>query len=148
MTTPRKTKKNKDDLGQEARADFAERKNMPVQTRELREELREHNAQSPELSAGDVDAAWDDANQAGDETVGGTVATPDQDIVEELGEAVGLTYNDDEPLNGDDKIHKRDLNRWELNPASARTQDEDEDWDAELDEEETLDELMKDEDED
>jgi hypothetical protein len=34
----------------------------------------------------------------GDETVGGDNMTPDQSVVEEIGQAVGLTHEDDEPL--------------------------------------------------
>jgi len=37
-----------------------------------------------------------------------------------LGEAMGLTYEDNEPLNGEAKLNRRDENRWELNPSSAR----------------------------
>lgn len=85
---------------------------------ELVEKLRQHTAESPILSGGDVDAAWDYANDSGEETVGGTVATPDQDRVDELGEAVGLVYQDEEPLDTEEKLEKRDRNRWELNPAS------------------------------
>lgn len=85
---------------------------------ELAESLRLHTAESPILSGGDVDAAWDYANDSGEETVGGTVATPDQDRVDELGEAVGLEYQDEEPLDTEEKLDKRDRNRWELNPAS------------------------------
>jgi hypothetical protein len=67
--------------------------------------------------------------------------------VDELGEAVGLTYEDDEPLNSDKKVLDRDRNRWELNPASAEDQDEElkneldeDDADNELDEDEEFDE--------
>jgi hypothetical protein len=45
--------------------------------------------------------------------------TPDQDVVDELGQAAGLTYEDDEPLHTGDKLEKRDKKRWELNPESA-----------------------------
>lgn len=55
----------------------------------------------------------------GEESVGGGNPTPDQDVVEELGEAVGLTYEDNEPLGGEAKLHARDEHRWELNPASS-----------------------------
>ncbi|TAH50926.1 MAG: hypothetical protein EYC68_12560 [Chloroflexota bacterium] len=85
---------------------------------ELAEALREHHAESPELSGGDLDADWERANDAGEETVGGTVATPDQDRVGELGEAVGIVYQDEEPLHTEEKLEKRDRDRWELNPAS------------------------------
>jgi len=55
----------------------------------------------------------------GEESVGGGNPTPDQDVVEELGEAVGLTYEDNEPLGGEAKLRSRDEHRWELNPASS-----------------------------
>jgi hypothetical protein len=87
-------------------------------TRQLRDRLRQHTDSSPDLSAGDLDAAWDRAD-AGEETVSGSNPTPDQDIVEEIGEALGVTYQDDEPLAMDDKLAKRDEQRWELDPASS-----------------------------
>ena len=71
----------------------------------------------PVLSGGDVDAAWDDAS--GEETVGGSSPTPDQDEVDELGKAVGVTYSDTEPLHTTEKVERRDDARWELDPASA-----------------------------
>ena len=51
--------------------------------------------------------------------MGGTTPTPDQDVVEELGDALGIEYDQDEPLHTYDKLRDRDRNRWELNPASA-----------------------------
>lgn len=57
---------------------------------QLIEKLREHHPTSSALSGGDVDAAWEDAD-VGEESVGGGHPTPDQDIVEEMGKAVGLT---------------------------------------------------------
>jgi hypothetical protein len=81
-------------------------------------ELREHHSKSPELSAGDIDAAWDRAD-AGEETVGGSTPTPDQDVVDQIGVAVGLIYADNEPLDTEEKIAKRDYYRWELDPASS-----------------------------
>ncbi len=85
---------------------------------ELAETLRKHHSESPQLSGGDVDADWERANDVGEEAVGASVATPDQDRVDELGEAVGIVYQDDEPLKTQDKLEKRDRERWELNPAS------------------------------
>jgi Family of unknown function (DUF6335) len=60
----------------------------------------------------------------GEESVGGENPTPDQDIVEEHGKAVGLTYEDNEPLHGSDKIEGRDQSRWELDPASSEGYEE------------------------
>ena len=70
------------------------------------------------LSGGDVDAAWDQA-ASGEETVGGSTPTPDQDIVDEIGLAAGVSYEDAEPLDMSDKIDQRDDQRWELHPASS-----------------------------
>lgn len=44
--------------------------------------------------------------------------------VEKLGEAVGLVYQDDEPLNTIEKIGERDDNRWSMDPASAESSDD------------------------
>jgi hypothetical protein len=105
--------------------EFEERQGFAATGREqLQEAFAEHNFQSPEISGGDLDAAWDNSVQAGDEAGGGTVSTPDQDIVENLGEAVGLSYEDDEPLNTEEKLLARDRNRWELNPESVEDEEE------------------------
>lgn len=82
-----------------------------------------HPPEAAILTGGDLDAAWDQAD-VGDETVGGSVATPDQDVVEELGQAVGLTYEDDEPLHTTEKVERRDVRRWELDPASSEDYEE------------------------
>jgi hypothetical protein len=99
-------------------ADVATEAERNAGKRQLQEKLRQHTDRSPDLSAGDVDAAWDRAD-AGEETVSGSNPTPDQDIVEEIGEALGVTYQDDEPLAMDEKLAKRDEQRWELDPASS-----------------------------
>lgn len=70
------------------------------------------------LTGGDVDAAWEQA-AVGDEAVGGSSPTPDQDIVDEIGKALGVTYAEGEPLHTTEKIARRDEKRWELNPASS-----------------------------
>src|SRR6185503_16927349 len=70
------------------------------------------------LTGGDLDAAWDQA-ASGEETVGGSTPTPDQDIVDEIGLAAGVSYEDAEPLDMSDKIERRDDERWELHPASS-----------------------------
>ena len=86
---------------------------------ELQETRREHNEVSPDLTAGDVDADWEDAYSVGDETPGGDNPTPDQDRVDDIGKALGVQYEDNEELKASDKIAKRDKQRWELDPASS-----------------------------
>ena len=149
---------------EDIKEDFAERQNLAASGREeLEEELEEHNELSPDISGGDLDASWQTANVAGEEAVGGTAPTPDQDIVDNLGAAAGLSYEDEEPLNSDKKILDRDRHRWELDPASADDEkeadlesledledeelDELEDEIDELEDEEDLDEEEDDEDE-
>jgi uncharacterized protein DUF6335 len=85
----------------------------------LRHTKKEHTESSPAMTGGDVDADWEDAYAVGDEAPGGDNPTPDQDIVDEIGAALGVTYQDDEELKAADKIIERDRHRWELDPASA-----------------------------
>ncbi|MFM8319385.1 MAG: DUF6335 family protein [Chloroflexota bacterium] len=100
--------------------DFTERQGLGrTGSEELLDLLREHHSQSPSLSGNDVDADWARADQSGEETVGGSVATPGQDVVEELGEAWGIQYADDQPLDTAGRLERRDEQRWELDPASA-----------------------------
>jgi hypothetical protein len=75
-------------------------------------------ARNTVLAGGDVDAGRDQID-SGEEAVGGSTPTPDQDVVDELGRAAGITYSDTEPLRPEDKERKRDDDRWELDPASS-----------------------------
>jgi hypothetical protein len=85
---------------------------------ELLQHIKEHNETSPAITAGDVDADWQLAYSSGDEAPGGDNPTPDQDVVDEIGEALGVNYEDGEELKGAAKIEDRDKHRWELDPAS------------------------------
>jgi hypothetical protein len=87
--------------------------------RQMLERLNEHHETSPALTAGDVDADWESAATVGDEAPGGDNPTPDQDVVDDIGKAVGVQYDDNEELKGEAKISKRDKHRWELDPASS-----------------------------
>ena len=87
--------------------------------RGMSERYAEHTETSPALTGGDVDADWEGAYSAGDEAPGGDNPTPDQDIVDDIGRAVGVEYEDNEELKGEEKIAKRDRKRWELDPASS-----------------------------
>jgi hypothetical protein len=83
--------------------------------RERREEERveEHQGTGPRLTGGDVDADWERAATVGDEAVGGTVATPDQDVIDDLGDAWGVPRAPDEEVRTSDEIlGRRDRNRW------------------------------------
>lgn len=77
------------------------------------------NEASPELTGGDIDANYEQANAEGDESVGGTVVTPDMDIVDNLGKAVGLEMDDSNFLHNSEILEHRDEQRWELEPKSS-----------------------------
>lgn len=85
----------------------------------MEERLSEHTSTSPAMTGGDVDADWESAETVGDEAPGGDNPTPDQDVVEEIGRALGIEYDDDEELQGGEEILERDRKRWELDPASS-----------------------------
>ena len=87
--------------------------------RHVHDRLNEYHETSPALTAGDVDADWESAASVGDEAPGGDNPTPDQDVVDDIGRAVGVQYDDNEELKGEAKIAKRDKHRWELDPASS-----------------------------
>jgi hypothetical protein len=87
--------------------------------REMRERQDALTQTGPALTGGDVDADWESAYSVGDEAPGGDNPTPDQDIVDDIGKAVGVEYEDNEELKGADKVAKRDKHRWELDPASS-----------------------------
>jgi hypothetical protein len=91
---------------------------------EMAERLREHTSTGPAMTGGDVDADWESAETVGDEAPGGDNPTPDQDVVDNIGKALGVEYDDDEELQGGDEIVERDRKRWELDPASSDDYDD------------------------
>ena len=84
----------------------------------IAENLREHRGMT-DVTAGDVDVDVDDAFFTGDEAPGGDNPTPDQGIVDNIGKALGVQYDDNEELKAADKVIERDRKRWELDPASS-----------------------------
>ena len=84
---------------------------------EMSEARREH-AGMLDVAGSDPDVDIENAYFSGDEAPGGDNPTPDQDIVDEIGRAVGLEYQDVEELDTD-KVAERDKHRWELDPASS-----------------------------
>jgi Family of unknown function (DUF6335) len=112
----------REDRNRNGLADDIEPPNVDITTgsAKLAQRLRESGGSvDPRLSAGDVDAAWDMAESQGDEAVGGSMPTPGQSNVQEMGEALGVTYQDNEELKVGEKERSRDIKRWELDPASS-----------------------------
>jgi len=85
---------------------------------ETAQSIREHHGMNS-VTGGDPDVDVEDAYFTGEEAPGGDNPTPDQDVVDDIGKALGVTYNDSEELKGADKLEERDKHRWELDPASA-----------------------------
>ncbi|BAZ31020.1 hypothetical protein NIES4074_34900 [Cylindrospermum sp. NIES-4074] len=84
---------------------------------------QEHTESSPEFPAeytvvsNELDTYWQDT--VGDEAVGGTAPTPDQNVTEEIEAAVGLEMDDFAFLRTNEILEERDDARWELDPKSA-----------------------------
>jgi hypothetical protein len=90
---------------------------------QLAHRLRNNTAASPKDAGGDLDASWEDVNESGSESVGGDNPTPDQSMVEENANAVGVNFEDNEELDFLDKIERRDRDRYELNESSKADED-------------------------
>jgi hypothetical protein len=86
---------------------------------EMAEHLHDHAGMTPAITAGDVDVDLEDAYFTGDEAPGGDNPTPDQDVVDDIGKALGVQYDDNEELKASEKIIERDKHRWEMDPASS-----------------------------
>ena len=80
---------------------------------------REHRGMSSDIQGGDVDVDVEDAYFTGDEAPGGDNPSPDMEVVDDIGKALGVEYDDDEQLKASEKVTERDKHRWELDPASS-----------------------------
>lgn len=91
---------------------------VPAAPNELREEIIENYPASPADSGGDIDAEWQEVETTGSENVFGHNPTPDQSDVEANAHAMGIDFQDNQPLDFEKKIEKRDEDRYELNEDS------------------------------
>src|SRR5262245_17512661 len=88
--------------------------------RRLEEQSEIYNAVKPSLSMSEAETRLHESGATGEEAVGGHAPTPDQDVVEELGEAAGIAFQDNQPLKTHEEIWaERDRRRWELDRRSA-----------------------------
>jgi hypothetical protein len=94
-------------------------------TNEVLAERLEHPETSPVLSGGDVDADWQRAESTGEEAVGGSVATPDQDVVDDLGRALGVEQPPDAEVRTSEEILRaRDRLYWHLERKATEEEPE------------------------
>lgn len=96
---------------------------VPQDPGELIERLEENHSSSPADSGGDIDADWEEVNTSGEESVFGSNPTPDQSDVEANAHAMGINFEDNEPLDFVEKMEKRDRNRFELDEDSKGEDD-------------------------
>ena len=87
----------------------------------LLRDITEHHETGPGASAGDLDADWARAQSSGEEAVGGSVSTPGQDIVDEIGHALGVEQPPTAPLRSSEEIlEDRDRRYWDLERRADR----------------------------
>jgi hypothetical protein len=75
-------------------------------------------------TGGDVDVNQYLARVVGEEAVGGTTPTPDQNVVEDLAISAGVQTPDSVPLHTSEMLEERDSHRWELDPESSEDYEE------------------------
>ncbi len=91
------------------------------QERRFADRLAAQTHTGPELAGGDLDADWARAASVGEEAVGGSVATPDQDIVDDLGKALGVPPAPEEEFRTSGEILEgRDRYRWDDEDTAER----------------------------
>jgi len=76
-------------------------------------------ASGGEVTGGDIETNQYQAEVVGDEAVGGTAGTAEQNVTEYLEKAVGLEMDDRSFLRTNDILEQRDDQRWELDPSSS-----------------------------
>src|SRR5574341_639537 len=91
-----------------------------MESLEALRELEANRGTGSILTGGDLDADWQRAVSSGEEAVGGSVATPDQDVVDEIGEALGVPQAPDAELRVSAEILRdRDRHYWDLERKAA-----------------------------
>ncbi|MBD2231283.1 DUF6335 family protein [Phormidium tenue] len=70
------------------------------------------------VTGGDPDADAGRAETVGEEAVGGTTPTPEQNDVDALADAVGISTQPEHPVGVLNEMNRRDDQRFELDPDS------------------------------
>ena len=83
------------------------------------EQLKRKRVTEAEVTGGDLDDNVYQAEVVGEEAVGGQTPTPDQNVSEELLQAMGIASVEGEAVNTREKLEWRDESRWELDPLSS-----------------------------
>ncbi len=83
------------------------------------EQLKKKRVGEAEVTGGDLEDNVYQAEVVGEEAVGGQTPTPDQNVSEELLQAMGIASVEGEAVNTREKLERRDESRWELDPLSS-----------------------------
>src|SRR5437763_15562969 len=67
-------------------------------SRKLAERLKNDPLADPVVTGGDLDAQFESAQFSGDESAVSSMPTPEQNDVDNIGRAMGVTYQEDEEL--------------------------------------------------
>ena len=80
----------------------------------LTDRLEEQRNMEPDIAGGDVDVDLENAYFTGDEVPGGDNPTPDQEVVDDIGKALGVQYEDNEELKRSEerRVGKECRSRW------------------------------------
>jgi hypothetical protein len=78
----------------------------------------DHMASGAPTTAADPDVFSEQAKVVGEEAIGGTTPTPDQDNVDEIAAAAGIETQAEHPVRVTRDLHQRDAQRHELDPES------------------------------
>ncbi len=87
-------------------------------------QLKDTSTEGMAPTGGDLDANQYQSQVSGEEAVGGTASTPDQNVVEDLAVAEGIETPDKHPLRTLRMMQARDAHRWELEPESSEDYEE------------------------
>jgi hypothetical protein len=79
---------------------------------------------SDDPTGGDVDVDPYLAEVVGEEAIGGTTPTPDQNVIDDIATSAGLDLPDQGILHTTEMLERRDSNRWELEPESSEDYDD------------------------
>lgn len=110
--TPDQTAKSRDEALRVGLEDQSEMAGATVDAE------HDHMAAGDPPTAGDPDAMSEQAKVVGEEAIGGTTPLPDQNVVDDVGDSVGVDVPLEHPVNVTRSMQKRDQHRWELDPES------------------------------
>jgi hypothetical protein len=83
------------------------------------EKIKHSGLSGTDVTGGDIDDDWYQAEVVGEEAVGGQNPTPDQNVTDGLLDSMGLSVQNVERVHTRDVLERRDNSRWELDPSSS-----------------------------